>query len=57
MQMRDEYPKCSCGCQIELTEINGNYLCYKCMKELKKCTKIINSVLRTDKNFKRRGRR
>lgn len=57
MQMRDEYPKCSCGCQIELTEINGNYLCYKCMKELKKCTKITNSVLRTDKNFKRRGRR
>lgn len=44
-----KYPKCSCGCQINLTEINGLFLCHRCMKELKKCINIVNYMLRNEK--------
>jgi hypothetical protein len=51
--VKNNYPKCSCGCQIELTEINGSYLCYRCMKDVNKCVKIVNAMLRTDRKVNR----
>lgn len=50
-----EYPKCyQCGCQIGLTDINGTYVCHRCMKELKKYGNMASAIYRSreSKNIK-----
>ena len=43
-----DYPKCyQCPCQVGLTDVNGTFICHRCMKELKKYGNMASAIYRS----------